>query len=312
MKSKMHVAIAVIPAMIVVLSVVGCNKKADVSEKTFKVGFSNSSDSDFFNKIRRDEFERIAKTDLTISVIFTDANMDSSRQLDQIDNFIMQKVNAIVLQPVDGTGVVPGIEKANAAGIPVVMSGVDATGGEYIYVGTQYYDAGERQGKYMVEHLPQNAKIVYLIGIPGHAWSEERRRGFLDQIKTRSDLTVLAEQAGMSERAKGMQIMEDWIQSFPQIDAVVAANDEMALGALEALKGTNRLQGILIAGVDATKDACKAIKAGEMALSVLQSAPETAKQTFETVKRLQNGESVQKEIIIPHINVTKENVDQYL
>jgi inositol transport system substrate-binding protein len=116
----------------------------------------------------------------------------------------------------------------------------------------------------------------------------------------------------MSERTKGMQIMEDWIQSFPQIDAVVAANDEMALGALIALKGANRLQGVLIAGVDATKDACTAIKNGEMALSVLQSAPETGKQTFETIKKLQNGEPVQKEVIIPHINVTKENVDDYL
>jgi inositol transport system substrate-binding protein len=311
MKGKKLAAITGIMAIVLVLSVTGC-KKNEGSATSFKIGYSNSSDSDFFNKVKRDEFERIAKTDSTISVTFTDANMDTARQLDQIDNFIMQKVNAIILQPVDGMGVVPGIEKANAAGIPVILSGVDAGGGDYIYVGTQYYDAGERQGKYMVENLPQNAKIVYLIGIPGHAWSEERRRGFQDQIKTRADLTILAEQAGMSERAKGMQIMEDWIQSFPEIDAVAAANDEMALGALEALKGANRLSGVLIAGVDATKDACTAIKAGEMALSVLQSAPEIAKQSFETVKKIQRGEQVQKEIIIPHVNVTIENVDQYL
>jgi inositol transport system substrate-binding protein len=165
----------------------------------------------------------------------------------------------------------------------------------------------------MVEHLPPNANVVYLSGTPGYSHARDRRQGFLDTLAAgRSDVKVIAEQTGMYERAKGMQIMEDWIQAFPKIDAVVAANDQMALGALEALKGANRSSGVLIAGVDATKEACQAIKNGEIAISILQSAPGLAQGTYDTIKRLQRGEQVEKEIIIPHENVTKENVDGYL
>jgi inositol transport system substrate-binding protein len=116
----------------------------------------------------------------------------------------------------------------------------------------------------------------------------------------------------MSERARGMQLTEDWMQSFAKIDCIAAANDEMALGALEALKGANRNAGVLIAGVDATADACKAIKNGEMAITILQSAPGISKNCYDTVKKIQNGEPVDKEVIVPHENVTIDNVDNYM
>jgi inositol transport system substrate-binding protein len=133
----------------------------------------------------------------------------------------------------------------------------------------------------------------------------------LDTVKSRSDITIIAEQAANSERAKGMQVMEDWIQTFPKIDAVVSANDQMALGAMEALKGANRLKGVLIAGVDGNLEACQAIKSGEMALSVYQSAPALAKATYEAIKKIQQGSTL-KEIIVPHENIFIDNVDEYL
>jgi inositol transport system substrate-binding protein len=296
---------------LVVFTAFGCNGKDESS--VYKIGYANNNDADFFDKYKRDEFEKLVNTDVTVRATFTNANQDMQLQLDQVDNFIAQKMNAIILCPVDTAGIVPAIEKANAAGIPVICIGVDAGGGEYTYVGTQYIDAGIRQGIYMVDHLSQNAKIVYLAGTPGYSHSRDRRQGFLDTIaSTRPDVTVIAEQTGLYQRVDAMRIMEDWIQSFPQIDGVIAANDQMALGALEALKGAKRNQGVLIAGVDATTAACEAIKNGEMAFSVLQSAPDLAKYTYDAIKKLQKGEEIEREIIIPHQNVSIENVDEYL
>jgi inositol transport system substrate-binding protein len=312
-RGKLVKAMGVLFMLVAMLMAAGCAKKEESGTKIFKVGYSNSNDADFFDKYKRDEFEKISLGDSTIQVSFTNANVDMQRQLDHVDNFIAQKMDAIILCPVDTDGIIPGIERANAANIPVICIGIDAGGGDYTYVGTQYIDAGIRQGKYMVEHLPQNAKIVYLAGTPGYSHARDRRAGFLDTLAAgRSDVTLLAEQTANYERARGMQLMEDWIQAYPRIDAVIAANDQMALGALEALKGANRANGVLIAGVDAVTEACQAIKNGEMAISILQSAPALAQGTYDTIKRLQKGEAVEKEIIIPHENVTIDNVDQYL
>jgi inositol transport system substrate-binding protein len=301
---------------LMVLAVSGfssCTKKNDGGTVIFKVGYGNSSDSDFFDKSKRDAFEVAVKKDPSIQVSFSNANADMQLQLDQIDNFIAQKMNAIIVVPVDSAGVIPGIEKANKAGIPIICLGIDASGGDYVYVGTQYYDAGERQGKYLAEHLPENANVLYLSGTPGYNHSRDRRAGFLETLaKSRSDVTILAEQTGMYERAKGMQVMEDWIQTFPQIDAVVAANDQMVLGAIQALKGANRLNGVLIVGVDAIKEACQAIDSGEMTLTIYQSTTALGDACYKTIKKFQQGEQVEKQVIVPHENVSKENVSDYL
>jgi inositol transport system substrate-binding protein len=297
--------------MLMVLAATGCKKKEENS--VFTIGYANSSDADFFDKLKRDEFERTAAKDPSLRVTFTNANQDMQMQLDQVDNFIAQKMDAIIICPSDTAGIIPAIEKANAAGIPVICIGVSAGGGDSTYVGTEYIDAGIRQGEYMAEHLPLNAKIVYLAGTPGYSHARDRRQGFLDTlVAKRPDVALLAEQTAMYERVRGMQIMEDWIQAFPQIDGVIAANDQMALGALEALRGAQRNRGVLIAGVDGTTEACQLIKNGEMSISILQSAPALAQGTYGVIKKLQSGATVEREVIIPHENITIENVDEYL
>jgi inositol transport system substrate-binding protein len=298
--------------MLMVLTVVGCKKKEDRSS-VFTIGYANKSDADFIYKFKRDEFGKLAANDPSLRVTFTNANMDMQMQLDQVDNFIVQKMDAIVLNPVDTAGIIPAIEKANAAGIPVICIGIKAGGGDFTYVGTEYIDAGIRQGEYMVEHLPRNAKIVYLAGTPGYSHARDRRQGFLDTLAAkRPDVIVLAEQTGMYERVRGMQVMEDWIQAFPQIDGVIAASDDMAMGALEALRGAQRNRGVLIAGVNGQQEACQLIKNGDMAISILQSAPALAQGTYDVIKKLQSGATVEREVIIPHENITINNVDEYL
>ncbi|WP_168878968.1 sugar ABC transporter substrate-binding protein [Rhizobium sp. P28RR-XV] len=277
----------------------------------FVVGYANMADTDVFVMARKTAFIDAAKTDPNVDIKFADANNDASKQLDQIDNFIAQKVNAIVVVPVDYQGIVPGVEKANAAGIPVVALGIQSAGGKYTFVGSKNIDAGKMQAEYMKEHLPKNAQILYLEGTPGLYHSQERKKGFEESLG-RPDVKILASLTGNYDRAEGMKVTEDWVQSFPKFDAIVAANDQMALGALQALQGADRLKGVMIAGVDGVPDALNAIKAGEMSQTIFQNADGQAKAAFEVVEGIRKGEQPPAEKLVPFESITKDNVDQYM
>ncbi|GHT77500.1 sugar ABC transporter substrate-binding protein [Spirochaetia bacterium] len=281
--------------------------------KVFRVGYANDNDADFFRKLVRDTFENMIKGDPGFQVTFTNAAGDLQTQLDHIDNFIAQKMDAIIVQPADTAAIVPGIEKANKAGIPVISIISRSGGGKSTYIGNAYLDGGIMQAEYMIKALPKNAKIVYMQGQPGFDHSRDRRAGFLDTLKkARPDVTLLADQTANYDRAEGMKLMEDWIQAYPQIDGVICANDQMALGALQALRMVNRDRGVLVAGVDATDEACQEIQKGGMAMTVLQSAPLEAQGCYDVLKKLKAGEAAPAEFIIPQIPVTKENVADYL
>src|SRR5207237_1080633 len=127
--------------------------------------------------------------------------------------------------------------------------------------------------------------IVYLQGSLGLYHSGERLKGFMDALN-RPDVKVLATQTGDYDRAQGMKVTEDWIQSFPKFDGLIAGNDQMALGAIQALKSADRLKGVLVSGIDGTPDALKAIEAGDMAQSIFQNAKGQAKAAFEVVEDL--------------------------
>ncbi|BDT70062.1 D-threitol-binding protein [Comamonadaceae bacterium OS-1] len=278
--------------------------------KKFVVGYANLADTDVFTMSRKNAFIEAAKADANVSVSFADAGGDASKQLDQIDNFIAQKVNAIVIVPVDYQGIVPGVEKANKAGIPVIALGIESAGGKFTFVGSKNVDAGRMQGEFMAKQLPKNAQIVYLQGQPGLYHSKERLEGFTKALAGRTDVKVLANLPANYDRAEGMKITEDWVQKFPKFDALIAANDQMALGALQALKTAGR-KGVMISGIDGVKDALDAIKAGDMSQSIFQNAKGQAQGAFDVVEMIKKGEPAPKEKLIPFESIVKDNVANY-
>jgi len=297
-------------ALACAVSVAALSASAFAADK-FVVGYANMADTDVFVMARKTAFIEAAKSDPDVEINFTDANNDISKQLDQIDNLIAQKVNAIVVVPVDFEGIVPGVEKANEAGIPVIALGIQSAGGKSTFVGSKNIDAGRMQGEFMKDKLPKDAKILYLQGTPGLYHSQERLKGFEEALQ-RPDVTILANLSGNYDRAEGMKVTEDWIQSFPEFDAIIAANDQMALGALQALQAADRLKGVMISGVDGTKDALNAIKAGEMSQSIFQNAAGQAEAAFEVVETIKKGEEPPAEKLVPFESITAENVDQYM
>ncbi|MCC8107461.1 MAG: sugar ABC transporter substrate-binding protein [Planctomycetes bacterium] len=282
------------------------------AEKEVLVGYANMADTDVFINKRKESFQALVEKDTNIRVLYTDANNDNNRQLDQIDNFIVQGVDIMLVVPVDYAGVGVGIKKANRAGIPVLCLGIEAEGGKAVFIGSPHKEAGAQQGEFMREHLPENAKVLYLEGYPGYSHTTERWEGFKEAcLDKRPDVTLLASQTGNYERDMGMKVTEDWIQTYQDFDAIIAANDQMALGALQALKTANRLKGVMISGVDGVDDALRAIKNGEMSQSILQNAPAQAKAAYETMKKILAGEQAPDRVIVPFESITKDNVDEY-
>ncbi len=277
------------------------------------IGYANMADTDVFVNKRKESFKEIVKQDPNIEVIYSDANNDNNKQLDQIDNFIMQQVDVLLVVPVDYAGVSVGIKKANRAGIPVICLGIEAEGGKSTFVGSTNIEAGIQQGEYMRTHLPKDAKVLYLEGYPGYSHTTERKQGFKEAcLDKRPDVTLLASQTGNYERDMGMKVTEDWIQTFPEFDAIIAANDQMALGAIQALKTANRLKGVMISGVDGVEDALRAIKNGEMSQSILQNAPGQAEAAYNVVKKiLSGGSEVPEKVIVPFESITEDNIDLY-
>ncbi len=283
------------------------------ADGAFTVAYLNSGDSDVFDKLKKDTFNDLVKDDTSIAVVNSEANMDPQKQLNQVDDAIMQEVDAIVIVPIDYSGITPGVKAANEAGIPVICLGIESEGGDYTFVGCQNRDAGVMQADYMAEVLPDGAKVLYLSGTPGLYHSVERHDGFYDTMaEKRPDVEILGEMTGEYTRDKAQKVVEDWCQSYPEFDAIVCANDQMALGAVEALKAANRLEGVLVAGVDATDDAMNKIKDGEMAISIRQSADALAQNCYETLQKMQKGEDPGDRVIVDFEPVTADNVADYL
>lgn len=187
-------------------------------------------------------------------------------QLSQIDDVIIRKPDAIVFTPVDYKALGTGVQKMNAAGIPVVNVTDRSESGKFVaFVGSSDYELGLVTARALTRALGGKGQVVILEGVKGSLVSADRVRGFNDALKEAPGVKLLASQPGNFQRLQGLQVLENLMQTYPQIDGVMAANDAMATGAIEALEGANRTA--LIVGINGTKEAVDAIKAGKMLAS---------------------------------------------
>jgi len=187
-------------------------------------------------------------------------------QLSQVEDVIVKKPDAIVFTPVDYKALVPGVEKMNAAGIPVVNVTDHMAGGKIVsYVGIDDYKVGRATAEALMKALGGKGNVVIIEGVKGSISNQDRTRGLTDVVKEHPNVKLLATQAGNFQRLNALQVMENLMQSFPQIDGVMAANDAMAIGAIEALDAANRKS--IVVGINGTKEAVDAVKAGKLLAS---------------------------------------------
>jgi ribose transport system substrate-binding protein len=232
-------------------------------------------------------------------------------QLRFMEEAITKGVDAIIVVPADGQGIVPGIDKANEAGIVVVTPNTRAAGGKVAsWDGAANYDAAYEVASYMLSQLGSSKKVIYLEGTPGNQTATDRTKGAHQAIKD-AGAELLASQTAKFSRVEGQNVMENLLQQFPKIDAVIAGNDEMALGAIEAIDAAGRLGEIKVSGFDGNNDAKKAIKEGRLTVTGDQRPDAQAYWGVVSAFIALRGMPVARDIYLPAPLITKENVDKF-
>lgn len=240
---------------------------------------------------------------------FVNSNRDVNLQIDQVMAAVDEHPAAIVLVPVDAEALIPAVKKANNANIPVIATNRDLNGGDFVMVKSDDKQAGQLQGEYMAKNLPQNAKVVYLMGESTQGSAQERFQGFKEAcLDKRKDVTLLAKADANWSEAEAVKFATLWMTLFPQIDGVIAGNDTMALGAMKTMLAAGR-KGFLVSGVDAKGEAVEAIKKGVMHHSAKQNADKIGEQIANAIQKGRAGNPQTGEVRVPFSSVTIDTLN---
>lgn len=311
MKKTLRSAILLVLALSMLLALTACST-SQKSDKV-KIGVTLMDFSTEFGIGLKDYMTAKADAMGDVELTVVDAGGDAAKQLQQVETFISQKVDAIIMQPQEQEACSPAIDKAKAAGIPIINCNSLTITEPDAYVGSNDSESAEIAMTYIAEQLGGKGNVLMMHGHPGQTAEVKRTEGAMDILAQNPDMTLLDEQTADWDRAEAMTLMENWIQAYgDQINAVFCQNDEMALGALNALVQAGKKDNVLVVGVDAIDDALQSVKDGKMDATVYQDCKGQAEGAIEAAYKLAKGESVEKEILIPFILVTTENVDEYL
>ena len=275
-----------------------------------RIGLSVSTlNNPFFVTLR--DGAQSAADEAGAELIVSDAQNDTAQQQDDIQNFVTQQVNVILVNPVDSDAVVPAIEAANQANIPVIALDRGASGGELATtIASDNVQGGNLAGEELIR-LVGSGSVAQLEGTPGADPARDRGQGFQDAIDAQSAVEVVASQSANFDRAEGLNVAENILQANPDIAGIFAQNDEMALGAVQAL-GDSAGDDVKVVGFDAIEDALSAIQDGTMNATVAQQPAEIGSLGVENAISVINGESVEENIPVEVQLVTQENVSEFL
>ncbi|WMB30162.1 substrate-binding domain-containing protein [Streptococcus didelphis] len=278
------------------------------SAKDLKLGVSISTTNNPYFVAMKEGIDKFAGKK-AISLKVADAQDDAARQADDIQNFISQNVDAILINPVDSKAVVTSIKAANNANIPVILIDRGSEGGQVLTtVASDNVEAGKMAADYIVKELGEKAKAFELSGVPGASATVDRGKGFEKVAKEKLDL--LSSQSANFDRAKALNTAQNMIQGKKDVQVIFAQNDEMALGAAQAVKSAG-LKNVLIVGIDGQPDAHDAIKKGDMTATIAQQPAKMGEIAIQAAIDHYQGKKVSKKTLSPIYLVTKDNVDKY-
>lgn len=252
------------------------------------VGLSVSTlNNPFFVTLRDGAKAAADKAGLELLVL--DAQDKPDKQVADIEDLTQKKVKVILVNPTDAAAVVPAIQRANGAGVPVITVDRAASGGKVAFhIASDNVAGGRLAADFVCKLLGGKGRLAELEGIPGSSAARDRGKGFNDELKSKcAGVTVAARQTANFDRAQGLTVMENILQAQPRLDALFAHNDEMALGAVQAIKSSKRK--IKVVGFDATDDAVKAVHACDMAATVAQQPKEMGRLAVEKAAELAKG-----------------------
>ncbi|XUK73221.1 Rhizopine-binding protein [Erwinia rhapontici] len=279
--------------------------------KDLQVGVSMALFDDNFLTIVRNSITNEMKTEGVKGQI-EDAKGDVAQQLQQVQNFIGQGVDAIIVNPVDTNAVKPIVDLTTKAGIPLVFVNrkpATTLTGKMAFVGSDSELAGRLQMEALAKRMDYKGNVAILLGDLANEATRERTKGVKAVVAKYPGLKVVQEQTAKFTRNDAVDVTSNWLTAGDDIQAIASNNDEMAIGALQAL-GKNE-QKILVAGVDGTPDALQMIKNGKMVATVFQDAKGQGSGAVQTAVKLVKGEQVQKIVDIPFQLITKDNYESF-
>lgn len=295
----------------IVVSLLACMLPAAVMAKDISVGVSMALFDDNFLTILRTSMQKEMQKDGVKGQV-EDAKGDVSQQLQQVQNFIGQGVDALIVNPVDTNAVKPIMDQASKAGIPLIFVNrrpqAELTG-KMAYVGSDSELAGRLQMEALAKAMNGKGNVAILMGDLANEATRDRTKGVEEVAAKFPGIKIVQKQTAKFTRNDAVDVVSNWMTAGDEINAIASNNDEMAIGALQAL-GKNP-DKILIAGVDGTPDALQMLKQGKMVATVFQDAQGQGEGAVQTAIKLVNGEKVQKVINIPYQLITKENMEQF-
>jgi inositol transport system substrate-binding protein len=282
-------------------------------DDTITIGVTMKFD-DLWLTTLRDAMSEYAATQPNVELVAVDSKEDVATQLAQVENFVAQKVDAIIVIAANTDAADPMTKAAQDAGIPLVyVNRLPSNLPEGIsYVGSESIQAGIMQAEWLAEQLGGKGNVVIMNGDLAQEAAQKRTEGEKQVFAKYPDITIIREDTGNWSRDQGLALMENWLASGDQIDAVASNNDEMAIGALQAIEAAGQLGNILVGGVDASPDALQEMDKGRLNVTVFQNAKGQGEGGIKAAIALAKGESVEQYTWIPFELVTPENYKNYM
>jgi len=283
--------------------------------KTIDIAFvTKALDSEWWQRVKAGA-EEAARADpgVKLSVLAPEREVNIDQQVSILENQITRRVSALAVAPAGASEVLPVLEHAKAAGIPVLIVDTDINWPSKLsYIGADNQRAGRIAGEYIASTLGGKGQVAVIRGILGVATHEDRLAGFREAIAKSPGIDCVAVQPANSERALGMSVMENILTSHPNLRAVFATNDQMALGAVEAIAARNLTNRVAVVGVDATSEAVRAIQAGRLTADVAMHPEILGRRSVEAAIKAARGQPVAARIDTGETLVTKENAGEFL
>ena len=284
---------------------IACNRGA--GEKPVVGLVLKTLNNAFFVEMERGARSVADSLGLELLVQAPEREVDVEKQMQIVENLIQRRIAVLAISPSGSREIVPALVKAGAAGIPVVVvdtrvdtAALRAAGGTVAtFIGSDNVDGGRIAGRFLADRLGGSGRIAVLEGIPGHESGDSRLRGFREAVASRPGIVVVSSQTANWERDQAFNVTQNMLQSHPDVQAIFACNDVMALGAVEAIAAAGRAGRIAVVGFDAQDDARTAVNAGRMAATIAQSPFEMGRMAMLSAARLIRRDAVPSEQPVP-------------
>jgi galactofuranose transport system substrate-binding protein len=300
-------------AAVIAVSTGGCRRE----ERAFVVGFSQMEHNNPWRLAQTASIKAEASK-RQYDLVVTDAQSQTSKQVSDVEDLVARGVGLILLAPREYDGLAPALEAAQAASIPVILVDREAEGtpGEdYVtFLGSNFIEQGVRAGEWLAGQTGGQARIVELTGTPGASVAVDRAKGFRQALTRYPRMQIIASQTGDFSRAAGQKAMLNIVQAKGrEITAVYAHNDEMALGAIEALKAAAMKPGVdvTIISIDGERAALESITRGELGATV-ESNPRFGPLAFDVIEKVRRGEKVPPKILMTDRFFDRSNAAQFV